>query len=124
MEGELSLQCNKVEVRKNRFLNVLHTTHRDSKVALFFVHGVGGRIGHWRHQITYFRQFYDIIAYDHFGFGGSDKDMEHGEIYHPTEYVKDFDIIFDLYKKESNILIGHSMGSSKNVFRHPRRSID
>lgn len=110
VEQELLSKCIMFEVRKGRRINLLHIKNESSKSVIFFVHGMGGRLGQFRKQIPHFKD-YEIIAWDHFGFGGSDKDLESSEAYSCDEYMKDISILFQLYKKDKNIMIGHSMGS-------------
>lgn len=116
-EEELIKLCTKIEIRKGRQLNILNIKQNDSNICVFFIHGLGGRIGQFRYQIKEFSNKYEIVAYDWYGYGNSDKDYENDSSYSIEEHLKDLDEIYNKFKKEKNIIIGHSMGSAFTMFQ-------
>lgn len=115
-EDEILKLCTKIEIRKGRILNILNIK-KESSQCIFLIHGLGGRIGQFRNQIKELSKYYEIISYDWYGYGNSDKNFEDESVYTFQEHLKDFDEIYDKYKKEKNIVIGHSMGSSIAMFK-------
>ncbi len=82
------------------------------RMAVFFIHGVGGSAELWKAQIAYFHsRGYDIIAPDLLGHGKSSK-PSFSAAYSFTDLSQDMLHIFDMFRKKRNILIGHSYGAS------------
>jgi len=119
-----------INTGENRAIHVVHYAQREqdlytqstfsktedesyeSKVMLFFIHGVGGTIQMWEPQIHYFLTLgYEIIALDLLGHGQSGKPRVYNA-YQFTELASDVMFIFDRFSKRRNVLIGHSYGSS------------
>jgi pimeloyl-ACP methyl ester carboxylesterase len=72
------------------------------------LHGAGGDAEQWRHQITYFRDKYRVIAPDLRGHGRSDAPRS---AYSLEEFLWDFTQILDqLQVEEPFVLFAHSFG--------------
>ncbi len=103
-----------VELRPGRKCYILQCSAQ-SPITLFFVHGAGGRSEQWREQIKFFQNKYNLLAFDFLGLGKSDKPKPtHSDpvIYSFHEFSTDLQIIFDRYRTEQNIILGHSYGGA------------
>ena len=79
---------------------------------LFYIHGVGGSSKLWLPSIEYFySQGYEIVAVDLLGHGESSAPDE-SKSYEFLEMALDVLLIFDMFCKSTNIVIGHSYGCS------------
>jgi len=79
---------------------------------LFFIHGVGGCLKIWQKQFEYFSlKGYEIVAIDLIGHGASNHPPE-AYHYQFLEMALDVLLIFDMFVKNDNIVIGHSYGCS------------
>ena len=77
---------------------------------LFLLHGVGGSADIWQAQMEYFAsEGYEVIAPDLIGHGFSNT-PDKPSAYHFNEIQEDILILFDMYCKPENIVIGHSYG--------------
>uniref|UniRef100_A0A4W4G0Z2 AB hydrolase-1 domain-containing protein n=1 Tax=Electrophorus electricus TaxID=8005 RepID=A0A4W4G0Z2_ELEEL len=97
-----------VLIDHERTVTCCKETHPD--VALYFIHGVGGSLDMWSRQLDYFSQLgYEVIALDLAGHGASSAPRVTAA-YTFYALAEDIRIIFQTYKKQRNILIGHSYG--------------
>ena len=79
---------------------------------LFYIHGVGGSSKLWLPSIEYFySQGYEIVALDLLGHGESSAPDEPTS-YEFLEMALDVLLIFDMFCRSTNIVIGHSYGCS------------
>lgn len=91
-----------------RKISACKGTHAD--VALFFIHGVGGSLDIWTHQLDFFsKQGYEVIAADLAGHGAS-SEPQIAAAYTFYALAEDMRLIFKRYARKRNILIGHSYG--------------
>lgn len=75
---------------------------------LLFLHGFGGSIGHWRHNLPFFAQGHPVYALDLVGFGASEKAAIAYNANFWTEQVHDF---WQTFLNTPVILVGNSIGS-------------
>ena len=93
---------------KNVSGKVLH--QKPPQEVLFFIHGVGGSSDIWTSQLDHFASLgYEIVCPDLIGHGLSCA-PDNPKAYHFMEILDDMELIFDMYCKEKNIVIGHSYG--------------
>jgi hypothetical protein len=91
---------------------------------LFFIHGVGGCLKIWQKQFEYFSlKGYEIVAIDLIGHGSSNNPPE-AYHYQFLEMALDVLLIFDMFIKNDNILIGHSYGCSFATYVAQSRKSD
>lgn len=91
-----------------RKISACKGTHPD--VVLFFIHGVGGSLDIWRHQLEFFsKQGYETIAVDLVGHGASSA-PQIAAAYTFYALAEDIRLIFRRYARKRNVLIGHSYG--------------
>ena len=84
----------------------------NSNAVLFFIHGVGGSVDVWRQQLDYFfSEGYEIVCPDLIGHGFSAAPQSH-KAYTFEEISIDLLLIFDMFCKKQNVVIGHSYGCS------------
>lgn len=77
---------------------------------IFFIHGVGGSSAVWQAQAEHFmREGYEVVLPDLIGHGFSCA-PEDPLSYHFQEIAADLLVIFDLYCKMKNMIVGHSYG--------------
>ncbi|KAL2089773.1 hypothetical protein ACEWY4_014461 [Coilia grayii] len=89
-------------------------THSD--VVLFFIHGVGGSLDIWGHQLDFFSQLgYEVVAPDLAGHGASSVPQV-SAAYTFYALAEDVRAIFKRYARKRNILVGHSYGVSFCTF--------
>jgi pimeloyl-ACP methyl ester carboxylesterase len=81
----------------------------DSSTPLILLHGFGGSIGHWRHNLPALGQQHTVYALDLLGFGASEKVTASFGIGLWVEQVYDF---WRLFVKQPVVLVGNSIGSS------------
>lgn len=95
---------------KNLKLN--YRIYGEGKIAILFIHGLGGNGGSWKYQVDYFQKEYQIIAVDLFGHGLSSKDVD------PIEASRlDAEVCVDLMQKKIGkpyFVIGHSFATNIN----------
>jgi pimeloyl-ACP methyl ester carboxylesterase len=75
---------------------------------LLFLHGFGGSIGHWRHNLPFFAKDHPVYALDLVGFGASEKAAIAYDANFWTQQVYDF---WQTFLNTPVILIGNSIGS-------------
>ena len=81
-----------------------------TKNTAFLLHGVGGETKVWLHQIVLLNYLgLNIVTMDFIGHGRSDAPA-HEEAYHFSEISEDVLQLFDRYKTQYNVIIGHSYG--------------
>jgi len=79
-----------------------------SSTPLLLLHGFGGSIGHWRHNLPELGQQHTVYAVDLLGFGASEKAIASFGIELWVEQVYDF---WRMFVKQPVILVGNSIGS-------------
>ncbi|CAG06622.1 unnamed protein product, partial [Tetraodon nigroviridis] len=88
----------------------------DPEVVLFFIHGVGGSLDVWRSQLEFFsQQGYETIAVDLLGHGDSSAPKV-AAAYTFYALSKEVTYIFMKYAGRTNVLIGHSYGTSFCIY--------
>ena len=80
----------------------------NSSTPLLLMHGFGGSIGHWRHNLPELGQHHTVYALDLLGFGASEKVTASFGIELWVEQVYDF---WRSLVKQPVILVGNSIGS-------------
>jgi 3-oxoadipate enol-lactonase len=88
--------------------------------ALVLAHGIGGNHAAWFQQIPVLSQSYEVITFDHRGFGRSSDADERGR----GAFADDLAAILDHLQVQRCVLIGQSMGGGTCVgfaARHPQR---
>ena len=75
--------------------------------ALVFAHGVGGNHAIWWRQVKYFSQWFQVVNFDHRGFGLS-RDVEGGP--GRAAFVDDLEGLLDYLELEEASLVAQSMG--------------
>lgn len=89
-----------------------HNPSTQSEAVLFFIHGVGGSVDVWKRQLDYFSsKGYEIVCPDLIGHGFS-ASPHNPKDYSFEEISVDLLIIFDMFCKKQNVVIGHSYGCS------------
>lgn len=84
-------------------------TENDS-IGMFLLHGVGGSIEIWDLQISFFEKLnYEIVAMDFIGHGLSSRPPRM-EAYTFKEISEDILAVFDRFRRNQNVVIGHSYG--------------
>jgi 3-oxoadipate enol-lactonase len=76
-------------------------------LSLVFIHGWAASHRFWKHQIPFFAQKYEIIAYDLRGHGDSTK-PEKG--YRVDNHVQDLETLLADHQISNPVLVGHSLG--------------
>ena len=80
------------------------------QTVIFFIHGVGGSSAVWQAQADHFvREGYELVLPDLIGHGFSSAPQE-PDAYNFCEIACDLLVIFDLYCKRKNMVVGHSYG--------------
>ena len=88
---------------------------------LLLIHGNGGSIRDWRHQIPYFSKFYKVIAVDSRAQG---KSVDTSSVLNYEIMADDFDTLLTHLKIDSAFVIGWSDGGINALLlaiRHPRK---
>lgn len=75
--------------------------------ALVFAHGVGGNHASWYQQVPYFSRWYQVVTFDHRGFGNS-RDLENGP--GRSAFVEDLRALLDHLELDRAALVAQSMG--------------
>ena len=110
--SHLSTHVNSRETTASNIKQKLSTNApgESEKATLFMFHGVGGSADVFKAQIEYFTsQGHEVIAPDLIGHGYSPAPKKKSE-YMFKDILLDIYIIFDMYCKQHNIVIGHSYG--------------
>ena len=111
-------------IKLNEMNSVIDANNRTNTTnpIMFFIHGVGGNYKIWDNQIKYFyNKGYDIVAMDLLGHGDS-KILNESYNYQFLELALDCLLIFDMFAKQDNILVGHSYGCSFATYLAQSRS--
>jgi pimeloyl-ACP methyl ester carboxylesterase len=85
----------------------LHVVKEGQGRPLVFIHGWAASSQFWKHQISFFSQTNQVIAYDLRGHGDSDK-PEKG--YRVSDHVQDLKALVAKYQISDPVLVGHSLG--------------
>lgn len=89
--------------------------------ALVLLHGVGGNHASWFHQITAWRDRFQVIVPDARGFGGSNDAEGTGR----GDFLRDLECVLDAQNIQRCVLIGQSMGGGTAIdyaCAHPDRT--
>ncbi len=89
--------------------------------SVVFAHGVGGNHAIWFNQIPVFAQSYQVVVFDHRGFGNS-RDATNGP--GRSRFVEDLKALLDHLGIERTTLVAQSMGGGTCTgftFRYPER---
>ena len=78
---------------------------------IIFAHGVGGNHAIWHKQISVFSQSYQVITFDHRGFGNSSDPRTLGR----SAFISDLKALIDYLQFEKVALVGQSMGGGTCV---------
>jgi pimeloyl-ACP methyl ester carboxylesterase len=98
----------KICVRGNRMLNVFVDQHStpDDRPTIFFVHGSMANYRQFDHLIESLRKDHNIVAWDAYGCGKSEKPRGWGE-YSADAHLEDVLALVKKYKTTTNHLICH-----------------
>lgn len=125
--GELEELVQRIEIRSSRVVSLLHLEQDESlaavqphtfrnDVTVFFFHGSMATWKQFDYLIGHFRNKCNVVAYDAYGCGDSDKPQDplfwRTSHYSPEELTNDAIDIFNAYATEYNIMIGHSFGTA------------
>ncbi|KAM3100508.1 alpha/beta fold hydrolase [Phormidesmis sp. 146-12] len=80
----------------------------ESDVAIVFVHGFGGSIGHWRQNMSELAKHHNVYALDLLGFGDSDKP---NVAYSVDLWVDQLHEFWQTFIGKPVVLVGNSIGS-------------
>lgn len=89
--------------------------------SVVFAHGVGGNHAIWFNQIPFFARSYQVVVFDHRGFGNS-RDNANGP--GRSRFVEDLKALLDHLGIERTALVGQSMGGGTCTgftVRYPER---
>ena len=78
---------------------------------IIFAHGMGGNHAIWYKQISVFSRSYQVITFDHRGFGNSTDPLTTGR----NAFVSDLKALVDHLRLEKVALVGQSMGGGTCV---------
>lgn len=102
-----------IEIRDNRFLKIYFAKNSSSKTTVFFLHGLGGRAMQWQSPMNTLKEYYNIVAPDMLGQGGSEKpNADANSLYSFQELSLDVEAIFQRFATEENFVVGHSYGGA------------
>ncbi len=85
-----------------------------------FAHGAGGNHASWYQQVPYFARFFEVVTFDHRGFGNSDDTNGLGR----GGFVDDLRGLLDHLGREKVALVAQSMGGATCMgltAQHPER---
>lgn len=110
------MESKMLEVRADRNLSILHLVcQKKTSTTFFFFHGSMGNFRQFESLINHFSQFVNIVAYDALGCGASDKPEDSfwggDSLYTSNNHIEDAVQVFELFRSEINVFIGHSFGS-------------
>lgn len=91
-----------------RYTYVRASQNDQHSTPIILLHGFGGSIGHWRHNLEVFGKHHTVYALDMLGFGASQKAAANYSIKLWVEQVYEF---WQAFIGEPVILIGNSTGS-------------
>lgn len=83
-------------------------TAAESSVPIILVHGFGGSVGHWRHNLPELGRYHRVYAIDLLGFGASEKPDIAYSLDLWVEQVYDY---WKTFVKVPAVLVGNSLGS-------------
>ncbi|MYE82772.1 MAG: alpha/beta fold hydrolase [Gammaproteobacteria bacterium] len=104
-------------------LRIHYERHGGAGDAIVFVHGYGGAMEDWSHQVREFAPDHRVLVFDHRGHGASDGPADEGA-YTVERLVKDTERLIDCAGFEDYHLVGHSIGGAvaqEIALRHPDR---
>ena len=78
---------------------------------VIFAHGVGGNHAHWFNQAAFFSEYYQVVVFDHRGFGNSRDPGGPGR----SRFVEDLRALMDHLGLEKATLVAQSMGGGTCV---------
>jgi pimeloyl-ACP methyl ester carboxylesterase len=89
--------------------------------ALVFAHGMGGNHASWFNQVPFFSRWFNVISFDHRGFGNS-RELEGGA--DRSRFADDLEEVLNRLDVKNAILVAQSMGGgtcATFTVRHPNR---
>lgn len=89
-------------------ISYTHVAHPQSSIPIILLHGFGGSIGHWRHNIPALGAHHQVYALDLLGFGASEKPVTPYSIQLWAEQVYEF---WRDFIRVPAVLVGNSIGS-------------
>ena len=104
-----------VNIRNNRRINIKTCINDKNHTSILLIHGSMASLEQYNYQFDYIiqnRPDINIIAYDTYGCGKSDKNLDDFEAYNTKELELDMLAVFDKFKRKKNIVVGHSYGTS------------
>jgi pimeloyl-ACP methyl ester carboxylesterase len=122
--AELASHMQRIEIRAGRVISLLHLQRPDpnsnetfhSDITMFFYHGAMASWTQFEDLIVYYRNRFNIVAYDALGCGNSDKPVDPliwGDSHYTSDQLMhDAVAVFAAFATERNILVGHSFGSA------------
>ncbi len=127
LDIELYRRIVSVPVRRGtqdlRHISVIDIQPEGATQTLIFVHGFGGDISQWLHQLCFFGQSMHVVAPNLRGHGLSDDPV--GLAYTMDSFVHDLEIVLDALQIQEPIhLIAHSFGgaiATDYAVRHPEK---
>ena len=87
-------------------INLYYEVHGQGP-SLVFAHGVGGNHASWYQQVPYFSRGYQVVTFDHRGFGNS-RDIENGP--GRSAFVEDLRTLLDQLEIKRATLVAQSLG--------------
>lgn len=102
-------------------IDSLRTAHKlgPNVPLLMFLHGLGGQLVQFEHQILHFAQRSNILAIDLLGHGKSQHSSRHAD-YALTRLAADCTQIFLQYRHDVNVIIAHSLGTAITSLIYPK----
>jgi pimeloyl-ACP methyl ester carboxylesterase len=126
VEYELNLEeySTHENVRGKRLRIICMEHPHDVMPAIFFFHGAGGQAEQWKEQLKYFHNRGTLVAVDMVGHGRSEVSSNLAD-YHPDSLVLDLVDVFLRYKRQHNVIIAHSYGTSlaARAYAHVKDSV-
>ena len=82
---------------------------KENSQPIVFVHGHGGRLGYYKHQLEGLKDKYHVVAYDMRGHGASDKTVKNLDM---LRLGKDLHDLIEELHLVNPVLVGWSLGSN------------
>jgi len=121
---KVPFEVKRVKLASGNRINTLRTTDL-GKPPLVLVHGWGGALGWWRHNLDGLAEKYTVYAIDLLGWGRSSRpDMRGTQAERQRMWVDSIEEWADAVGLEEFTLLGHSMGgylSGLYALSHPER---
>jgi long-chain acyl-CoA synthetase len=106
-----------------RRISVIDIHPEEATQTLVFVHGFGGNVSQWLHQLRFFGQSMHLIAPNLRGHGLSEDPV--GLAYTMESFVSDLEVVLEALQVQAPVhLVAHSFGgaiATEYVVRHPEK---